>query len=109
MADFGSFLLFTVILWILLLSFAPQFVCSAFQLEVCRKLFKPPLCPSFKLLTKMPAVFRPRRDAFEICCCFPVLALGNALGALGKLSVEGSHQGLCPPESDFCLDGSVLG
>lgn len=32
---FGSSLLFTEILWLLLLPFMPQFVCSAFQLEVC--------------------------------------------------------------------------
>lgn len=49
MDDFGSFLLFTEILWILLLLFAPQFVCSAFQPEVCHKCYKLPLCPSFKL------------------------------------------------------------
>lgn len=100
-ADFGSFLLFTEILWILLLLFAPQFVCSAFPLEVCHKRYEPPLCPSFKLLAKPPAAFRPRRDAFEIRCCPLVLALGSALGALGKPPAEGSHQGWCPPDSDF--------
>lgn len=40
-------------------------------------------------------------QAFEIRCCPPVLALGNALGALGKPPAEGGHQGLCPPDSDF--------